>query len=142
MNKFNFKQLLFIPLALLMVLSILSCETEESKGEKLKKEREKMILGSWKVQKLVTSNTENKPHPATIANAMFSFMSNGRFQIILGNDSEGTFTISPNGKVLTTLPDGANQNNEMDITFMNDKRMVIQNGMAPPQDFKFILVKL
>ena len=45
----------------------------------------------------------------------FTFNKNGTYEIMLGELDKGTWSLSPDGKVLYTTPTGTNQRNEMDI---------------------------
>lgn len=88
-----------------------------------------IIPGSWKLQKF---NMKGQMLPPQImTTSVFSFSKDGRYEILMGELERGVWKVSPDNKLLITLPDSAEKENHIDILKMEKGRLILSNNQGP-----------
>lgn len=90
---------------------------------------EDMIARSWKLKTLNVKN-QPPPPPHIMANSVFIFSKNGRYEILLGDVDRGTWRLSEDKKVLITITDGQFQEKHIDITELKPDHLILTNNMS------------
>lgn len=110
---------------------ILACENTKKdprtlKPEARKKTPEEMIARSWRLDKL-NLHTEGVD-PSIMGTSSFTFYTNGRYEILMGELERGKWSLSPDKKILITKGDDRPMAGEMDIVKLTDDLLILNNN--------------
>ncbi|MEM7040812.1 MAG: hypothetical protein AAF570_27870 [Bacteroidota bacterium] len=131
-----------ILLTLLLLLSFSACDKSgEASGGTQGKPKvttppppapEQMIAKSWKLRLLNVQN-QGPPPPQIMAHSSFNFYTDGRYEILLGDVDRGKWHLSPDKKVLITVPETGAPANHIDIEKLTPTELILTNnaGDAP-----------
>ena len=121
----------FLPICLTgMALFIISCSSGPT--------AEELIAKEWKLKTLNVKN-QPPPPPEIMANSIFIFQKNGRYEILLGDVERGTWKLSDDKKVLITTPDGQMMEQQIDVTELkSDHLLLTNNSSASPVTMELV----
>lgn len=124
--------------ALLALLVTTGCNGSGTEETKSQDRTEELIAQSWKM-KSMTDHGQPAPMQVIIFSS-FTFNKNGTYEILLGELEKGTWKLSEDKKVLITIPNGTNLQNEMDIESIDENFLILKNQHPEyDQDVRMVL---
>lgn len=119
----NIKSAWLIPFTLLL-LFLSACGGEG--GTDAPEDRTKeLIAQSWTMTSM-TDHGQMAPMQLIVFSS-FTFNKNGNYEILMGELEKGKWSLSPDNKVLITVPTGADFQNEMDIEYISEDQLILTN---------------